>query len=516
MEFPSLMFLRRIPYQSVRRRRIRALGAAADAARRAGADRDWRSRVRSSAGRRSPPRRRTARASWSSWSIPRTAWGMAIAGRKRRRRRARRSTDWRPATADRSCSFSTGADLAVRSTADRGRLLAALSSAAVGPGATRFAPALKLGGSLLGESPLPRREVLLISDFQRRGWEDTPGSDDVRLPDRTVLTPVAVGDGDDHEPVGHAGLARAHAVRESGSRHRDGRRRQPWRRAASRVPVTLEVNGRVDSDAAGRRRGERDGERDVRAVHDRVAQHARDRPDPGRQPRARQRFQFRRCRRPSRSRSSSSDGRAPSARTCILRARSSIGDAPRVDADRADDRRRHPTPTPAPPSVVDRQRRAGAGRRRRSGWPGSSSAGGGLLVAAGPHASWPAQRGRRPARRCPAMSSIARPARRRDSARSSTAIRSSICSARRGAAISRRRVSTATAASTSRRRRCSRDSTTARRRLMERRVRRGTDLVVDVDARPGMERSAGQAGVPAVRLTRSCDIWRTTPRRPHH
>ncbi len=67
--------------------------------------------------------------------------------------------------------FSTGADVAVRSTADRGRLLAALAAAAVGPGATRFAPALKLGGSLLGESPLPRREIVLISDFQRRGWE---------------------------------------------------------------------------------------------------------------------------------------------------------------------------------------------------------------------------------------------------------------------------------------------------------------------------------------------------------
>src|SRR5205823_14089571 len=43
-------------------------------------------------------------------------------------------------------------------------------------------------------SPLPRREVILISDFQRRGWEQTPGRDDVRLPDKTVVTPVAVGD----------------------------------------------------------------------------------------------------------------------------------------------------------------------------------------------------------------------------------------------------------------------------------------------------------------------------------
>jgi hypothetical protein len=54
---------------------------------------------------------------------------------------------------------------------------------------------LKLAGSLLGESALPRREIILISDFQRRGWEQTPGRDDVKLPERTTLTPVNVAAG---------------------------------------------------------------------------------------------------------------------------------------------------------------------------------------------------------------------------------------------------------------------------------------------------------------------------------
>src|SRR4029079_952115 len=91
--------------------------------------------------------------------------------------------------------FSTGAAVAVRSAGDRGRLEAGLATASVGPGATRFAPALKLAVSLLGESALPRREIILISDFQRRGWEQTPGRDDVKLPERTTLTPVNVASG---------------------------------------------------------------------------------------------------------------------------------------------------------------------------------------------------------------------------------------------------------------------------------------------------------------------------------
>jgi hypothetical protein len=40
------------------------------------------------------------------------------------------------------------------------------------PAATRFGPALKVAGSILAESPLPRKEAILISDFsaQRLAW----------------------------------------------------------------------------------------------------------------------------------------------------------------------------------------------------------------------------------------------------------------------------------------------------------------------------------------------------------
>ena len=77
--------------------------------------------------------------------------------------------------------------MALRSAADRGRLLAAVAGVQPGAGATRYGPALKLAGSILGESAVPRREAVLISDFQRGGWQ---GGEGVRLPDGAVLTPV--------------------------------------------------------------------------------------------------------------------------------------------------------------------------------------------------------------------------------------------------------------------------------------------------------------------------------------
>jgi len=85
--------------------------------------------------------------------------------------------------------FSSATEVALRSAADKGRLLAAVSGIQPGAGSTRYGPALKLAGSILSESALPRREAVLISDFQRSGWQ---GSEGVRLPDGAVLTPMPI------------------------------------------------------------------------------------------------------------------------------------------------------------------------------------------------------------------------------------------------------------------------------------------------------------------------------------
>jgi hypothetical protein len=58
-----------------------------------------------------------------------------------------------------------------RPTADRALLDAALDQARPGTGATRFAPALRAARDLLAGTELPRRELVLVSDFQRTGWQ---------------------------------------------------------------------------------------------------------------------------------------------------------------------------------------------------------------------------------------------------------------------------------------------------------------------------------------------------------
>src|SRR5687767_3655834 len=92
--------------------------------------------------------------------------------------------------------FSSNAEIALRSTAagERERLTAAVAAAKTTDGSTRFAPALKVAGSILAESPLPRREVVLISDFQRGGWR---GEEGARLPAESMVTPITIGGNED-------------------------------------------------------------------------------------------------------------------------------------------------------------------------------------------------------------------------------------------------------------------------------------------------------------------------------
>ncbi|HEX5476095.1 MAG TPA: BatA domain-containing protein [Vicinamibacterales bacterium] len=187
VEFPSLMFLRRIPYQSVRRRHIRhwallLLRLAALALIVAAFARPF---VRRAAP---PPGATGAR---EAVILIDRSYSMESGDRWQRARDAARAAVNRLGSGDRASIvlFDTGAEVALRSTADRAQLLAAIDAARTGPGATRYAPALKLAGSLLAESRLPRREAILISDFQKTGWS---ASDGVRLPGGSAFTPVDV------------------------------------------------------------------------------------------------------------------------------------------------------------------------------------------------------------------------------------------------------------------------------------------------------------------------------------
>src|SRR5262249_1363425 len=82
--------------------------------------------------------------------------------------------------------FGKNAEENMRATADRSRLEAAINTAKVSSGATRYGPALKLAESILGRSPIKRREAVMISDFQRSGWS---GSGEGRFGEGLTLSP---------------------------------------------------------------------------------------------------------------------------------------------------------------------------------------------------------------------------------------------------------------------------------------------------------------------------------------
>ena len=186
--FPSLMFVRRVPYESVRRRKIRhwallAMRLAALALIVAAFARPF---VRGSLSATTGGAREVVVLLDRSYS-------MGYGDRWSRAQAAARQVIDGLGAADRASLvlFGTGAEVMLQSIDDRARLTAAVAAATPGAEATRYAPALKVAGTIAVESTRPRKEVVLISDFQKNGWAPT---DDQRLPAGTAFSPVSVGD----------------------------------------------------------------------------------------------------------------------------------------------------------------------------------------------------------------------------------------------------------------------------------------------------------------------------------
>ena len=499
VQFPSLMFLRRIPYQSVQRRRIRALAAAGAAAGGAGAARDG---VRAAV---LPPRptRRRPRGSGAREVVVLLdrSYSMGYGDRWQKRGGRGAGDDRRPAAGGprhaRAVRVERRSGAALD--ADRSRLLAVVAGVQPGAGATRYGPALKLAGSVLGES----RAAAPRSDPDHR----LPAQ---RLAGRAKACGCRMARRcrarsgrrrRDREPVGDAGVAAALDLREPAADRRHRRRRQPRRRRAVKgVELTLEVGGRgvqtqrVDVEPGGSASATfapvTVAERNVRAAV-RLPQ--------GRA-RARQRLQLRRLARASRCRVIVAERPgAPRDGSLYLTRALAIGEAPRVRGHRA-------------------RRRRALGRRSREGarsWCSTTcrsptslgerltrfvEGGGGLLVVAGEQVGLGGAR-RRVLPGVPGQRrSIAAPAARRGSARSSTAIpcfelfrapRSGDFSAARFYGY--RAVEAAAGAQVLAR---FDDGAPA---LVERRSRRRPRPDVDLVARPYWNDLAAQAGVPAVR-----------------
>jgi hypothetical protein len=187
--FPSLMFLQRIPYQSVRRRRIRhwlllAMRVSALALLVLAFARPFFPQGTLSAAAAGGAREVVILLDQSAslgygdhWQKARDAAHKVVAG----------------LGADDKATlvlFGRNAEENMRATSDRARLNAAIDAAKVGSDGTRYAPALKLAASILSRSTLKRREAVLISDFQKIGWGS---AEDVRFPEGMALTTAAVG-----------------------------------------------------------------------------------------------------------------------------------------------------------------------------------------------------------------------------------------------------------------------------------------------------------------------------------
>jgi len=188
--FPSLMFIRKIPYQSVRRRKVRhwmllALRAAALALLVFAFARPFLESGGLAAAAGVGAREIVVLVDRSASLRYGDHWARA--------QRAARDAVGRLAPADRVtlAFFDDEVEIALRSTGDHGAVLAAIDRAAPSARATRFGPAVKAAAAILEPSDLPARQVVLVSDFQSLGWNR---GEPLALPDGVGLVPVSVAE----------------------------------------------------------------------------------------------------------------------------------------------------------------------------------------------------------------------------------------------------------------------------------------------------------------------------------
>ncbi len=186
VEFPSLMFLERVPFQEDSRRRIQhwllfLLRALAIALIVAAFARPFLEDEDIAAGGGGGPREVVILVDQSYSMGVGDHWDGAL--------EAAREVVRGLGPLDRASLvfFAHNATVSVRSSADRDRLMAALDTVELSDESTSYGPGLKLAQTILEETDLPGRELVLIGDFQRAGWT---GDEGVSLPSGSVVTPV--------------------------------------------------------------------------------------------------------------------------------------------------------------------------------------------------------------------------------------------------------------------------------------------------------------------------------------
>jgi hypothetical protein len=242
IEFPSLMFIRQIPYQSVERRRIHnwlllALRAAAMTLLVAAFTRPFFTEDPLEAAGATGGAREVV------ILLDRSA-SMGYADHFARAQAEAKQIVAGLGNEDAATLvlFGMGAEENIRATNDRGRLEAAIDAAAVTSDGTRFAPALRLAQSLLTRSSKPRKEAFLISDFQRAGWERQEA---IHLPEGATLAPISVASVETSDlAVSSVALQRASFEGQERVTITAGLTNRGAGEIASR-PVALEIDGRT-------------------------------------------------------------------------------------------------------------------------------------------------------------------------------------------------------------------------------------------------------------------------------
>jgi len=188
VQFPSLMFLHKIPYRSIRRQKIRhllllLLRCLALLLFVAAFARPWFERSKHTGAGSSGAREVVILVDRSYSMGYGDRWSKALA-------KAREVVGAISAN-DRATIvfFANEPAAATEPTADRTRLENALKTATLSSEATRYAPAIKLASDIVGGSNLPRKDIVLISDFQKAGWAKR---EELALPPGVELHPMDV------------------------------------------------------------------------------------------------------------------------------------------------------------------------------------------------------------------------------------------------------------------------------------------------------------------------------------
>lgn len=205
LAFPSLMFLRKIPYRSVRRQKMRhvlllVLRCLAIAIVVAAFARPFLQRQLAAASVGGDSRELVILIDRSYSMGHGGRWGRAIA--------AARTAARGISASDRVSlvTFGATASQLVEPGAGAARLDAALAALRPGSEPTRYAAGFRMAGQILSASEAARKEIVLISDFHRAGLAP---NDAVSLPPRTSVRTVDVSRGESADvAVAHVAAVR--------------------------------------------------------------------------------------------------------------------------------------------------------------------------------------------------------------------------------------------------------------------------------------------------------------------